>query len=304
MTSRQYGRYTVELSSLDKVMFPDDGLTKEDLIDYYEAVAPLMLPHLKDRALTLNRYPDGIGEDGFYQQNAADYFPEWLETKTLPKEDGEVEHILCANTASLVYLANQGTITPHAWLARIDKPDTPDQMIFDLDPPEEGGPALVKEAALALRELLQEIGLPAYVKSTGSRGLHVMVPLRREEGFDDVRAFARKAADCLAARHPDKFTTEQRKNKRKGRLFLDTLRNAYGQTAVAPFALRAYRGAPVAMPLSWDELESEPFDARRYGLEDIRKRANKLDDPWAAARKHARSLTKPREKLQAMLDGA
>lgn len=296
--TRRFGRYTVELSSLDKPYFPDDGISKGEVVDYYAAVAPLMLRHLKGRALTLHRFPDGIGEEGFYQQAAGDHYPDWIQTARLEKrEGGAVEHVVCDKAASLVYLANQGTITPHAWLSRVDAPDCPDLMLFDLDPPSDDAVDLVQLAARTIREILEDIGLTAFVKTSGSRGLHVAVPLDRKACFDRVRDFARDVAAVAAAREPGKLTVAQRKDKRSGRLFLDILRNAYGQTAVAPFALRARPGAPVALPLDWETALGRDFAPRRWNLREIVKTVEDFDDPWAGIYGRGKSLTGPRGLL-------
>jgi len=300
MTRRTFGSLVVETSHEDKLYFPGDGLTKGDLLDYYAGVAEVMLPHLEGRPVTMHRFPDGIDGESFYHKEAPDYFPDWIERVTVKKEGGTVHHILVEKAAALVYIANQGCIVPHVWLSRKDRLHHPDQLIFDLDPPD-GDFAAVREAARELRELLEDLGLAVFVKTTGSRGLHVLAPLDRSADFDAVRAFARDAARVLAARHPDRLTTEVRKEKREGRLFLDTARNAYAQTAVAPYAVRALPGAPVAAPLDWEGLGDSSLDARRYTLRNIRRRLGQREDPWKGLMRHAHSLTRPREKLDRLL---
>ncbi len=301
MTKLTFGPYTVETSHEDKVLFPEAGITKGDLVTYYRELAPVMVPYLEERPLTLHRFPDGIGEGGFYQKEAGGYFPDWIERETVKKEGGTVHHVICNNAATLVYLADQAAITPHPWLSRRDRIRHPDLLVFDLDPPGEGF-ALVRRAARDLRTLLEELGLAVFVKSTGSKGLHVVAPLDRSEDFDTVRALARDAARVLAARHPDRLTVEVRKEKRKGRLFLDTGRNAYAQTAVAPYAVRALPGAPVAAPLDWEELGDSGLDARTYTLGNLRRRLGQRDDPWKGMMRHARGLGGPRRKLDALLE--
>ncbi len=278
----------VPFSHPDKVLFPDDGLTKADLADYYRRVAPVMLPHLAERPLTLHRFPDGIGADGFYQQNRSDHFPDWLPGRRLDHggDTGEVHHILCQRPADLVYLAGQGTLTLHAWLSHADRPQRPDQLVFDLDPP--GGDfEPVRQAARQVRDALRQAGLTPFLKTTGSRGLHVVAPLKPVADFDRVRRACRRLSDHLAARHPDQLTTEQRKNKRRGRLYLDIQRNAFGQTAVAPYAVRARPGAPVATPLDWHELDDPALGPRRYTLGNLFRRLGQKDDPWAGMARHA-----------------
>ena len=299
--SLRFGRYTVELSSLDKVLFPDAGVTKGDLVEHYRAVADRMVPHLKGRPVSMQRFPNGIQEEGFFQKAAPDYFPEWIERVTVRKEGGTVEHVVCDNAATLVYLANQNCITPHVWLSRADRPDHPDRLIFDLDPPRDDFDA-VRFAAHKLRELLGELGLDPFLLATGGRGLHLLVPLDRSSDFDAVRLFARDVADLLAARHDDRLTTEPRKNKRRGRLFLDTLRNAYAQTAVPPYAVRARPGAPVAMPIAWDELSDRGLRASSWNTRNVLPRLAPKNDPWKGMGRRARSLAGPRRKLDRILE--
>jgi bifunctional non-homologous end joining protein LigD len=293
--------HDVGITRPEKVLFPEDGITKRDVIGYYERVSRWMLPHLKGRPVSMQRYPDGIDKPSFFQKAAAPYYPEWIPTVTVPKAGGSVRHVVCDDAATLVYLANQACLTPHVWLSRADKLRLPDQMIFDLDPSVEDVPALIR-AAHALKELLVEIGLPPYVKATGSRGLHVVLPLERKEDFDSVRAIARQIAAMVVDRDPEAFTMEQSKNKRGGRVFIDTNRNAYAQTAAAPYALRARNGAPVAVPLHWSELRNKNFRPDGITLRTIFGRLEKTPDPWRDFRRHAVSLETARRKLEQMED--
>ena len=213
----------VERSHEGKVLFPKAGLTKGDLINYYAWIAPLMLPYLQGRPATLHRFPDGIGSEGFFQKDMPDYFPDWVDRETVDKEGGRVTHAICKNGATLVYLANQATITPHVWLSRRDQPERPDLMVFDLDP-SDGGFTFVRRVARTLRSLLEGLGLPAYLRTSGSRGLHVATPLKRQHDFDRVREFARRIADRLIEEDPEHATVEQHKAKRGKRVFLDVAR--------------------------------------------------------------------------------
>lgn len=288
MTERKFGRHTIDLSNLDKTLFPDAGYTKGDLVDYYDQVADIMLPHIKDRPLTLHRFPDGIGKSGFFQQNRADYYPDWLDELSVDHggDTGQVRHIMTNHKAALVYLANQGAITLHRWLSRQDKLENPDCLIFDLDPPgKDFSP--VRQAARWVADAMRELGLTPYVMTTGSKGVHVVAPLRPEADFDGVRDIAQTLAHWLADQHPDDLTTEQRKNKRRGRIYLDVMRNAFGQTAVAPYAIRAIPGAPVATPLDWDELDDTGIEPQTFTLSNILKRLDKQDDPWSGMYRHA-----------------
>ncbi|MGC9525653.1 MAG: non-homologous end-joining DNA ligase [Limnospira sp.] len=276
----KFGARTVEISHPEKEFFPDAELTKADLVDYYRRIADVMVPHLRNRPLVMHRYPDGLGDGGFVQQECPDYFPDWVDRVTVDKKTGgSVTHALCNNAATLVYLANQACTTPHVWLSRCDRPRYPDRIIFDLDPPEDDFEP-VRRAALDLKESIESEGLAPFVMTTGSRGLHVLIPVRRDRDFDAIRDWAGTLAQKLADRHPDRLTTEQRKEKRGNRLFLDILRNAYGQTAVAPYAVRMKPGAPVATPLDWDELGDRTLHPRRYTVGNIFRRLGQKSDPW------------------------
>ncbi|MFG0328463.1 MAG: non-homologous end-joining DNA ligase [Phycisphaerales bacterium] len=290
MTTRRFGRYSVETSNESKVLFPSAGLTKGDLIDYYEKVADFMLPHLKDRPLTLHRFPDGIEADGFYQKNRSAHFPDWLESVTVKKEGGTVDHVLAKRAADLVYLANQGTITPHTWLSRVDHLNQPDRIIFDLDPSGDDF-GVVRRGAQILRERLESLKLAPFVMTTGSRGLHVVTPIRPDADFDAVRAFARRVAGAMARDHADEFTVEHRKAKRGDRVFLDTNRNAWAQTGVAPYAVRAKPGAPVATPLEWEEVGRSRLRPDQFTIRNLFQRLDAIDgDPWRSINRRARKL--------------
>ncbi|MFA6492141.1 MAG: non-homologous end-joining DNA ligase [Candidatus Babeliales bacterium] len=286
------GRRTLQVSNLDKVLFPHDGITKGELIDYYKDIAPYMLPYMKNRAVTMHRFPDGIRHEGFYQKDIGDYFPDWIKRAVIPKEGGKNTYVVCNDAATLVYLANQACITPHIWLSRIDKLDYPDRMIFDLDPGKNNDFAVVREAALSLRSLLEECGLQSFVMTTGAHGVHIVVPIDRKTPFDDVRACARSIAEKLVVQDPKKFTLEARVAKRHGRLYVDVTRNAYAQTGVCPYAVRAHQGASVATPLSWDELERGTIVADTYTIKNIFARLKRVGDPWEKMRSCKQSLKK------------
>jgi bifunctional non-homologous end joining protein LigD len=302
--SRRFGRYQVETSNEDKVLFPDDGITKGDLMDFYDAVAEHILPWLRDRPLVMQRFPDGIEAKGFYHKQVAEHFPDWISTVTVEKSGGEErqELVVCDKKATLVYLANLGCVTLHPWLSRCDRLDRPDQLVVDLDPPPNGAFASVRAAARACRDLFDELELPTFVKTTGSSGLHVVVPLDRGEDFDGVRAFARAATALLAARRPGELTTEIRKDKRRGRVFLDVARNAYAQTAVAPYSVRPLPGAPVATPISWDELSR--VGPRSFTTRNLFRRLSRIEDPWKGLKRRASGLSRARRRLETLLEQA
>jgi bifunctional non-homologous end joining protein LigD len=291
--------HKIVLSNTDKILFPKAKVSKGDLIEYYRNIAPTMLPHIAGRPLSLQRYPDGIEAGGFMQKNASDYFPDWIRRARLAKEDGEVDYVVAENAATLVYLANQACITLHAGLSRIVRIDHPDMMVLDLDPSDEDF-AKVKCAAKDARTLLEEVGLTSSVQTTGSRGLHVWVPLDRSATFDEVREVASSLAEALAARRPDERTTEQRKANRGDRVFLDVARNAYGQTVVAPYSVRARPEAPVATPLDWQELDSPQLEPRRYTVRNVFRRLAQKPDPWVDIQKNTQSLAPARRKLAAL----
>ena len=300
----QIGAHEIELSNQDKVLFPDDGLTKGDLVRYYSDCSEWVVRHAEGRPLTLHRFPDGIGTDGFYQQDRSDYFPDWIESVAVERSgsDGEVDHVLCNDPATLIYLANQAVITLHGWLSRTPRLSCPDRLVFDLDPPDDDFSAIVT-AARQVREALESLELTPFVMTTGSRGLHVVAPLDGGEDFAFVRGFARDLADYLAERFADALTTEQRKDKRRGRLYLDVMRNAQGQTAVLPYAVRAKPGAPIATPLDWDELGNKGMHAQRYTMGNIRRRMAQKDDPWAAMEHHGGNAAAAQRALDRLRDG-
>jgi bifunctional non-homologous end joining protein LigD len=296
------GRVTVELSNSRKALFPADGISKGDLVEYYRAVAGVMVPLLRDRPISMTRFPDGIGSSGIVQKNVPTYFPDWITRVRVRKEGGSLRQVVCDKPATIVYLANQACIELHAFLSRLDHIREPDQLIFDLDPPDDRRFGDVRVCALRLRELLTgELGLPAFVKTTGGKGLHVHVPLNARQDFDTVRGFARQAAELLAARNPDLVTTEQRKDKRGPRIYVDIMRNAYAQLAVAPYSVRARPGAPVATPLSWDELDDEALRPGQFTLRTVPDRigeAGPAHGPWAGLTRRRPGLTRAQESLR------
>jgi bifunctional non-homologous end joining protein LigD len=276
------GGITVRLSHASKVLFPDDGITKEDLARYYADAADAMLPWLRDRPITMMRYPDGLAGQRIVQKNVPAYFPGWIPRVTVPKEGGVVRHAICDKPATLVYLANQACIEVHGFTSRADKLGQPDQLVIDFDPPDTQHFEQVRQAALWARELLDgELGLTSYVRTTGGRGLHVHVALDRRADFDAVREFTHHVAEVLASRHPDVITAEQRKDQRGQRIYVDVMRNAYAQTVVACYAVRARPGAHVATPLRWPEVEDAALTPGRFTISTVRARLDSADDPWA-----------------------
>ncbi|MFE0456207.1 non-homologous end-joining DNA ligase [Streptomyces sp. NPDC058914] len=297
------GRRSVEIHRPDKVLFPggENGkeYTKADLVAYYRSVAAFMLPHLRGRPLMLERHPDGVDGPRFMQKNTPEHYPEWITRVEVAKEDGTVRHTVCDDSATLAFLADQACLTLHRWLSRSGHVDRPDVMIFDLDPSGDDFGA-VRAAARWLGELLDEVRLPSALMTTGSRGLHVVVPLDGNHDFDEVRAFARDAAELLAAEHPDRLTTAARKKDRGDRLYLDVQRNAYAQTAVAPYTVRALPGAPVATPLTWEQLDDPGLGPRRWTIADAAEQARAR--PWSGVTGRGRALGPARRRLDALRD--
>lgn len=299
MTFIRCGRVNVEVTNPDRILFPRSKITKGDLITYYHRMAPHILPYIKNHPLTMHRYPQGIDQEGFYQKNAGEYFPAWVETVAIKKEDGTPVHYVVANNqATLTYLANQACITPHVWLSKKDKLTIPDRMIFDLDPAHSSvNFKHLAQTALQLRHVFTQLSIPTYVTTTGSHGLHVYIPLKRKASFDDIRAVAHTIGELLVAANPKMLTMEVRKEKRGQKIFIDTLRNAYGATAAAPYAVRAHEHAPVATPLHWDELTDKKLTAQTYTINNIFKRINSIDDPWKNMLNDAVTLTKVIKQL-------
>lgn len=281
-----FGEITVACTNTERVVFPDVGITKGDVIAYYAHVAPVMLPELRDRPLTIERFTKSVEQGGFYQKHAQKHYPTWIERVELGAKT-KVSYPLCDTAAALVYFANQGGFVLHVWTSRSHAPEHPDEIVFDLDPPENGFP-LVQKTARLLHDLFAELSLTAFVKTTGSKGLHVVAPLDGAAAYDEVHAVCAGISKVLCTRHPDLVTTEFYKKDRKGRLFLDTGRNTLGATMVAPYSLRGRANAPVSAPIEWSELDTIRPDG--ITLLDVASRLDRVGDPWAALRSHPASL--------------
>jgi bifunctional non-homologous end joining protein LigD len=290
----------VTISHPEKVLFPDAGITKGELAGYYELVAPLMLPHICRRPITLERYHRGIEEQGFFQKNLGKGAPDWLDRVEVPKREGVVRHSLVCDVRSLLWLANQNCITPHVWTSRTPDLYRPDICVFDLDPSKDE-PSVLRDAALAVRDLLHDLGLPSWVKTTGSKGFHIVVPLDGEAGFEEVARFAHAVAKVLVMRDPEHLTQEFTKVDRAGRIFIDTGRNGYSATFAAPYAVRAKPGAPVSAPCTWDELASGAVAPQTLTLRSMAARVEQAGDLWAGIHDHGQSLGAPTEQLREML---
>ena len=287
------------ISHPDKVLFPEDGITKGELADYYDAIAPVMLPHLRGRPVTMERFPSGIGHQGFLQKDVSKGFPEWLKRVEVPKKGGSVHHPLIDDRRSLLWLANQNCITPHVWTSRAPNVYQPDICVFDLDPSEEE-PERLRAAALAVRDLLDELGLGSWLKTSGSKGFHIVVPLQARDGFDKVAAFALAVATALVKRHPRDLTLEFSKADRGDRIFMDTGRNGYSATCAAAYAVRARPGAPVSAPCTWDELERGEVGPRTFSVRGMARRIEKVGDLWSEMYEQTPSLGRSLERLRTL----
>jgi bifunctional non-homologous end joining protein LigD len=283
----------------DKVLFPDDGITKGELAAYYEAIAPVMLPHLAGRPLTMERYPSGIGRQGFWQKDVSKGFPDWLERVEVPKKDGVVHHPVVTDLRSLLWTANQNTITHHVWTSRVPDLKHPDIGVFDLDPSTDDV-ASVRAAAIGLRDLLEELTLPSWVKTTGSKGFHIVVPLDGETTMGQVARFVDAVGKLFVSLAPDSLTQEFAKVDRRGRIYVDTGRNGYHSTFAAAYTVRARRGAPVSAPCTWKEIERGEVDPGTFSVKNMPERVAKIGDVWADMRRRGKSLKRPAEKLAKM----
>lgn len=282
----------------EKILFPDAGITKGELASYYETIAPVMLPHLRRRPITMERFHRGIGSPGFFQKDVSKGFPEWLERVEVPKHGGTVHHPIANDTRSLLWLGNQNSITIHVWPSRTPNLYNPDICIFDLDPSKEDELETLAKAALNLRDLLSELGLPSWIKTSGSKGFHIAVPLDGKSDFGTVARFAHAVAEVLVKRDPDNLTQEFLKADRGGRILVDTGRNGYSATYAATYTVRARPGAPVSAPCTWEEIEKGEVGPKTFTLRTMAQRISVVGDLWADMLKKKRSLKRPIERLQ------
>ncbi len=297
------GSHKIELTHVDKILFPEDKIKKQELIDYYDKNSENVIRHMEGRPVSMHRFTEGIDKESFFHKEVPDYFPDWITRVSIKlKEGGTQKQLVCDSRATLVYLANQDCITPHIWLSKVDNLENPDRMIFDLDPSDEDFEK-VREIAFILREVLEnELELKSFVMTTGSRGVHIIVSLNQGSTFDAVRTFAHDIGRLTSLRHPEKATVEQRKEKRKKRVFIDTLRNAYGQTTVTPYAVRARPHAPIATPIEWDELKDKNLQPQTYTIQNIFRRLGQKDDLWKNINRHSYSLENREKHLRSLLE--
>jgi bifunctional non-homologous end joining protein LigD len=278
----------IEISHPDKVLFPRARVTKRDLAEHYRRVAALMLPHVRGRALALEAFPDGVERSGFFMKSVPRHFPDWVHRATLSKRGGTITHVVADDARTLVYLAGQNVVTLHTWLSRADEPRRPDRLIIDLDP--SGARfAEVRAAARAAGDRLRDAGLVPFAMTTGSRGIHVVCPLRRGPTFPAVHRFARALAEEMVRADPRRLTLEWHRAERGERIYLDVNRINYAQHAVAPYAVRSQPSAPVAVPLRWEELSDRRLDPQRWTVKSLPERIRD-GDPWRGISRRARDL--------------
>jgi len=286
------------ISHPEKILFPDCGITKGELASYYETIAPVMLPHLRGRPITMERYHRGITAPGFFQKDVSKGFPDWLERVEVPKHGGTVHHPIANDTRSLLWLANQNSITIHVWPSRMPNLYNPDICVFDLDPSKTDDPDALRKAALSVRDLLAELSLPSWIKTSGSKGFHIAVPLDGKSDFGVVARFAHGVGRVLVERDPDNLTQEFSKADRGGRILVDTGRNGYSATYAATYTVRARTGAPVSAPCTWEELERGDVGPGTFTLRTMAQRITDVGDLWSGMLKKRRSLKRATERLR------
>jgi len=282
-----------------KILFPDSAITKGELAAYYEMVAPYMVPHMRARPVTMERYHRGIGAAGFFQKDVSRGFPDWLQRVEVPKKGGTVHHPIVTDARSLLWLANQNCITPHVWTSRAPNLYYPDICVFDLDPSEEN-PAQLKAATFELRGFLADLGLPSWLKTSGSKGFHIVVPLDGKTNMSDVAEFAHTVGTLLVKRDPANLTQEFHKIDRGRRILVDTGRNGYSATFAAAYAVRAKPGAPISAPCTWDELQHGDIGPQSFTLRSMAARIESVGDVWAEMKKRGRSLKRALEQVRKM----
>ncbi|HTG99490.1 MAG TPA: non-homologous end-joining DNA ligase [Vicinamibacterales bacterium] len=289
----------ITITHPDKILFPDSAITKGELAAYYEMVAPYMVPHMRARPVTMERYHRGIGAAGFFQKDVSRGFPDWLQRVEVPKKGGTVHHPIVTDARSLLWLANQNCITPHVWTSRAPNLYYPDICVFDLDPSEEN-PAQLKAATFELRGFLADLGLPSWLKTSGSKGFHIVVPLDGKTNMSDVAEFAHTVGTLLVKRDPANLTQEFHKIDRGRRILVDTGRNGYSATFAAAYAVRAKPGAPISAPCTWDELQHGDIGPQSFTLRSMAARIESVGDVWAEMKKRGRSLKRALEQVRKM----
>ncbi|NGX62883.1 MAG: hypothetical protein KR126chlam6_00285 [Candidatus Anoxychlamydiales bacterium] len=286
----------MEITNKDKILFPKSKITKLEYVTYYKKIAKKILPFIKDRALTLKRFPNGVQADKFFQKKVMDYYPSWIKTVSVKREKkSSIKMPVITDEKSLLYIANQvGEL--HPWLSKIDKLNYPDRMIFDLDPGKANFSKVI-DAAKDLKKILDSLKLPSFLMTTGSKGLHIIVPIKRDFTFDEVRHFAKNIATILVNKDSTKYTIETRKEKRKNRIFIDYLRNAFAQTAISAYSIRAIENAPIATPITFNEL-SAGLTAQKFNIKNILKKSS---NPFSSINSRPSSLKNAMKNIEKLL---
>jgi bifunctional non-homologous end joining protein LigD len=290
----------VRLTNPDRVLFPDDGITKSELFDYYDAVAPVLVPHLRDRPFTMKRYREGMAGEGFFQKQAPRGMPAWIATRqfrTFPRggDSRLVDFPLVNSREALLWMVQMHCIDMNAWYSRVDKPHRPDFVVFDLDPPD-GGFALAVRVAHLVREALEELGLRSYAKTSGADGIHVLVPITRRSTFDETYEFAERVSRSLEERYTGLATTEWLKRKRSG-VLVDHRQNGWGKTIASVYSVRPRPGAPVSTPLRWDEL-TEEVTPRQFGMREVLVRVKRVGDLYEPVLRGGQTLGPALRKMR------
>ena len=275
------------ISHPEKVLFPRDGITKGDLAAYYEAIAPVMLPHISGRPITMERFPAGIGRPGFIQKDVSKGFPSWLKRIDVPKKDGRVHYPLAGDLRSLLWLANQNTIAIHVWASRVPRLERPDLCVIDLDPSKDD-PKALRSAALWVRDAFAELGHESSVKTSGSKGFHIVVPMGPRATYADSGRLAGRVARALIDAHPKQLTDAFSKAERLGRIYVDIGRNGAGATFVAAYSVRPKPGAPVSAPCTWEEIERREVGPQTFNVKTMGERVRSVGDLWEALGKKSR----------------
>ncbi len=278
----------MKLTHPDKIWFPKSKITKQDIAQYYDKVAPYFLKYVKNHLIVLLRFPNGITNESFYQKQIPDYFPAYIKRKTIDLKKGDKQTlVIISNQKSLVYLVNQATLTFHSWLSNTKKINLPDKIVFDFDPATNDLKKL-RFALTEMKKIIEGYKLTAYLMTTGSKGYHVVIPIKPNYSFEKVHEFSKQLAQELANKYSDKITINPRLDARKNKIFIDYLRNSYGATSVAPYSVRAIEKAPIATPITWEELNKTV--PQKYTIKNIFKRLSTKGDIWRDFEKNRKSL--------------
>lgn len=290
----------IKITNKNKLFFKNPNITKGDIVNYYKKISKYLVAYLYNRPVNLMRAPNGILGESFFQQNMPVYFPSWIPYFDVKRiRGGYARHVLCNNADTLVYLANEGVVTLHIWNSRIDNLHKPNRIVFDLDPSviAKNGFELVRHVAYLMKNLLEKIGFTVYVMTTGSKGVHLVLPLKPDSDFKKVKTFARSIVGIMEKKYPDKVTSNFLKSNRTGKVFIDYLRNNYGQTAVAPYSIRLKAGAPIACPIFWKDLEKKNFGPQTINTRNVFQYLKK-GDPWKGMYDRTRSVSYYAKKLE------